>query len=89
MKAKLQFETDKNIIISDRVSEDFQGKKLFGCDVCWTCKWFDIEYRVCRPCHHECGPDLKARDDYSRGSNCIMHPEVYRCSFWGERWWLN
>lgn len=77
MRLKLQYETDKNIIISDRVKEDFQGCKLYGCDVCWTCKWFDVESNICRP----------RAAGYPMRNNRIIRPEVYRCSFWGEIWY--
>jgi hypothetical protein len=71
---QLQYETDKKIIISNRVSKDFQGNKLYGCDVCWTCKWFDVELKACRP--------------VTSFKDCIIkNPEVYRCSFWSEIWY--
>lgn len=84
MRYKLQFETDKEKIISGRVSRDFQGNKYYNCDVCWTCRAFDMESSACTP-YYKCGPNLKARADYPRGDDCIIRPDVYRCSFWKEK----
>ena len=75
MHLKIQYETDKEKIISGRVSKDIRGNKLFGCDVCWTCKWFDIDYKACRPFHYLIQPPTRT----------INHPEAYRCSFWSVR----
>lgn len=78
MSLKLQYETDKEKIISVRVSKDFQGNKYYNCDVCWTCKRFSVEPSFCIP-------EFPYVADYPMRHNRIIHPDVYRCSFWEGR----
>lgn len=47
------------------------GKKLYNCDVCWTCKSFDCINYVC--------------NRYPNDRHIpIDWPEAFRCTYWKE-----
>ena len=56
-----------------RALYNIDGAKLSNCDVCWTCRWFDISSK-------ECTPAFLAR--YVDGR--YKEYKWYRCVFWED-----
>lgn len=58
-----------------RIDYDCNGRKLSGCDVCWTCEWFDVFSSVCNNMS-------TTKLEYDKF--VIKNPEWYRCAFYNE-----
>ena len=64
----------------NRAFKHFSGRKLFGCEVCWTCRWFGFESMMCDndlASYEICMPNINRF--------VIINPELYRCLFWEEK----
>lgn len=56
---------------SVRVTFDYKNERLFNCDVCWTCRTFDVNSFKCG--YYDVDEALKVD---------IKNPEFFRCTFW-------
>ena len=73
-----------------RTSANYKNKELYNCDVCWTCRSFNVQT-------HECliSPEYvdKKAPDYSLDNRemeyyvptLIKSPSWYRCMLWEEK----
>ena len=74
-----------------RPSEDFNDERFFGCDVCYTCKFFNIFTSECFASYEDAvkkvGPDgldeLREREYFTVPTK-IKNPIYYRCLLWQE-----
>lgn len=53
---------------------NIDGKPLCGCEVCWTCAWFDHSDKVCK---------FIFRGAYQTVES-FKSPGLFRCSYWEE-----
>lgn len=60
----------------NRASKCFSGRNLFGCEVCWTCDFYHMEYFRCYD------PVSEGLSIYEFVGIKIKNPEWYRCKNW-------
>ena len=67
-----------SIYSRSRASHDVHSVKLYNCDVCWTCKFFDFGLYGCNMYNYDypMEPALVST---------IEEPTWFRCSYWEER----
>lgn len=78
-----------NRIIDERTRPDsnFKDKQLYKCDVCWTCKYFDIQASTCVFTYEDAleivNPELLYDREFYKPT-LIKDPLYYRCMIWEE-----
>ena len=73
MSQTIKLLKESQIILRDEVK--LYGRKFFGCEVCWTCSWFDHGVLECFLL-----PQYILID--KRG---LADPGWYRCRYWSKR----
>lgn len=73
-----------------RTDKDLIGNKLRGCEVCWTCKYFNAEFMQCwinyRYLDFRSGRAYKyVIDDLVFKKPVIENPDWRRCVYWREK----
>lgn len=69
-----------------RGNTHYSYKKLYNCDVCWTCGIFNINNFKCEY-YNACGFALNRFDKEYYDENrsiAIKNPEFFRCTFWED-----
>lgn len=66
-----------------RATLSMSGEKLFGCDVCCTCKRFDMVNEECLLNIYSSKSKYKNILDYvKKQSGVVFNPAWFRCSYW-------
>ena len=79
-----------NKIIDSRIRprDDFKGKPLYKCDICWTCRYFDVQACTCTFSYEDglkkIDPDFLYDKEYYKPT-IIRDPLYYRCMMWEEK----
>lgn len=64
------------------------GERLKGCEVCWTCEYFNIQTYKCsvpqRDAESRAGMRLRQGENGFYRSQSIDGPESYNCLFWKD-----
>ena len=63
-----------------RASHDINRNKFYNCDVCWTCKFYDVEFNGCDEWYL-----FEGNPRYNTLIRSIKMPDWYRCSHWREK----
>lgn len=70
----------------DRAGVGYNGRSLFKCDVCWTCKYFNVQISSCVFSYQDAlekfGPEESYDKEYYILPIPIKDPSYYRCSAW-------
>lgn len=73
----------------DRPNIDYYGGPLYGCDVCWTCKHFNVQISSCTFGYQDALEIVGAEGVYEKEYYIvpvpIKDPSYYRCSAWKGR----
>lgn len=69
-RGKILRSDDNEVRFRSPISCD--GNLLKGCEVCWTCFFFDVATNEC----------WMATD---RSRECIRYPDWHRCAYWKEK----
>lgn len=63
-----------------RVHSYFDGRHLSGCEVCWTCLYYNTGYFGC------CWPFNETTSLYAKNSLItVVNPPLDRCRMWRDR----
>lgn len=73
----------------DRSDVDYDDKSLSNCDVCWTCKYFDVQISSCLFSYQNALErfdfDELYDEEYYIVPVPIKDPSYFRCSAWFDK----
>ena len=79
---------DELIDTGSRYIHKTTTERFYNCEVCWTCKFFDVLTNECFVSNKDAGNSLYGsvmRLDYYDEKAFIKKPTWFRCLVWRER----